>query len=182
MRRAFSLVEVLVVIAIIMLLIALLLPALTKARSSARGTVCTSNLRQIYTSLQLYREDQGEYPPRIWTWPGWDPRLATTLLCPQRENRSVCGTNYCLFAGPLREHSERDRELNEDLYTCRRNRGVALPIVWDDHHESTQGFRNQMDGFVLILREGGSISRLPAWPIGPLSTETCPLPNPYLQR
>jgi len=46
-RRAFTLVELLVVIAIIGVLIGLLLPAVQAARESARRSACLSNLRQV---------------------------------------------------------------------------------------------------------------------------------------
>lgn len=45
--RAFSLVELLVVLAIVSLLAALLLPIFMTARGSARQLVCNSNLRQV---------------------------------------------------------------------------------------------------------------------------------------
>ncbi len=53
-ERAFTLLELLVVIAIIALLAALLLPVLSKAKEAGRATVCLSNLHQLGLALQIY--------------------------------------------------------------------------------------------------------------------------------
>ncbi len=63
--KAFTLVELLVVVAIIALLVAILLPALEKARYAARLAICKSNLRQIAISLTLYATDSNDWYPHI---------------------------------------------------------------------------------------------------------------------
>lgn len=56
-RRAFTLVELLIVIAIIAILAAMLLPALTRSKATAQRIKCLSNLHQLGIATQLYWDD-----------------------------------------------------------------------------------------------------------------------------
>lgn len=62
-RKAFTLIELLIVIAIIMVLMALLMPTFVSARHQSRGTVCLSSLRQLASAQLLYGDDHAERFP-----------------------------------------------------------------------------------------------------------------------
>jgi prepilin-type processing-associated H-X9-DG protein/prepilin-type N-terminal cleavage/methylation domain-containing protein len=94
-RRAFTLVELLVVIGIIALLIGLLLPALSNARQSAIRVSCLSSLRQMGIEAQAYVNDnQGHYPSAQFTSADfttfycWD---LTTIYAPGLPAQAVPG-------------------------------------------------------------------------------------------
>src|SRR4051794_3125372 len=67
-RKAFTLVELLVVIGIIAVLISILLPALSKARKAANTIKCSANIRSILQGMQLYAaQNRDAIPGSAWT-------------------------------------------------------------------------------------------------------------------
>jgi len=76
-RRAFTLLELLVVIAIIAILAALLLPALSAAKQRAKTAGCLNNMKQIILATKLYLDDNHGAMVPLWVeqgspgWPSW---------------------------------------------------------------------------------------------------------------
>src|SRR5690349_15252106 len=64
-RRAFTLIELIIVIAIIGTLAALMLPALSSAKESAKRTTCLDHLRQVDMAVRLYVEDSADCLPAL---------------------------------------------------------------------------------------------------------------------
>lgn len=62
-RRAFTLIELIVVIAIIAILAAILFPVFAKAREKARQATCQSNLKQIGLGWMQYIQDYDDTIP-----------------------------------------------------------------------------------------------------------------------
>jgi prepilin-type N-terminal cleavage/methylation domain-containing protein/prepilin-type processing-associated H-X9-DG protein len=64
--RAFTLLELLVVIGIIALLLAILIPSLTRVRRQARALTCAANVRTLCQGIQLYAQaSHGRYPANV---------------------------------------------------------------------------------------------------------------------
>lgn len=62
--RAFTLIELLIVIAIILILIAIALPNFLEAQVRAKITKCEAEMRGLALALESYRTDWPRYPPQ----------------------------------------------------------------------------------------------------------------------
>lgn len=66
-NRAFTLIEILVVIAIIAVIAAILFPVFSRARENARRASCQSNLKQIALGIKMYSQDYDNvYPQQLY--------------------------------------------------------------------------------------------------------------------
>lgn len=87
LRRAFTLVELLVVVGVVALMAAILFPVFMRTREAARQTTCLSNAHEIGTGLALYAEDHDETTvceqfnrgAYTWTW-AVNPYIANPAL------------------------------------------------------------------------------------------------------
>jgi prepilin-type N-terminal cleavage/methylation domain-containing protein len=81
MRRALTLLEVLIVLFIIAGLLALLTPALMRSRESARRANCESNLRQLSMAMRMYIDAYRRVPdrPAVGQPGGWSVALLQFL-------------------------------------------------------------------------------------------------------
>jgi prepilin-type N-terminal cleavage/methylation domain-containing protein/prepilin-type processing-associated H-X9-DG protein len=71
--RAFTILELLVVIAVIAILAAMLLPMLAKAKAQGLAVACRNNLKQLQAGWRMYVDENNDWiPPNISRRIGWD--------------------------------------------------------------------------------------------------------------
>ncbi len=89
--RAFTLVEVLVVIAIIGVLVALMIPLLGKAMEKSRRIQCLSQLHQVGVASQSFAQDHNDrLPVQLWTNGCWFTNHQHLVVATGAVVRSSC--------------------------------------------------------------------------------------------
>jgi prepilin-type N-terminal cleavage/methylation domain-containing protein len=71
-RRAFTLLELLVVLAVLAILVAITIPAIQKVRAAAARTQCANHLKQITLACHTFHDDHKRMPPAFDFFPRFD--------------------------------------------------------------------------------------------------------------
>lgn len=177
--KAFTLVELLVVIAVLSLLAALLFPSFARARAGARRTACTSNLKQIGLAFHLYRQDfDGGLPAHLSLVNKSYLRDARALLCPSDGKRGqIAGNDYYegntyLPTGVSYEYFPQWQiALDNNWYDPSPDFGTGrwgdltplagCPWHWAASFTATDsGYTTGSGGWELILTYGGSVRKI----------------------
>ena len=153
-KKAFTLLEILVVVAIIGILAAILFPAFARARENARRASCQSNLKQLGLGFQQYIQDYDGYLPAF-AWADtapygvdrtWDlsifpyTKSMSLIQCPsdsesKRVDSPQLGYNlyrsYAVASFSLRE-TVYQRQSETVLLTEVKNSPTGWNLTWGD--------------------------------------------------
>ena len=162
-RLGFTLVELLVVIGIIALLVSILLPAMAAARSQAASVACKSNLKQNYTFMLMYaNENRGNmfpqgmganapitnrWPLRVFRPPVWNP---PTMLCPADQE-------------PAEEHSyvvNNHFQRHKIRFGATRNISASDVIVMGEKKSSERDYYMDLQDFARVVEQWRHGARL----------------------
>jgi len=170
-RRAFTVVELLIVVAIIALLFGILVPMLSSARQQAKGMKCLAQLRVLGQALTMYTVESRDVfvPGRLpkvdnCNWfadiaggrkfrPTFLAMMSVRVGTPPFEDPKACKTETDIFGEPGDQ-----QDYSSPIYVC--------PSVskWTDERNGAYGYNYQFLGNSR-LRDEQDIHSFKNWPV-----------------
>lgn len=138
--RAFTLIELIVVISIIALLISILLPALSAARDISRDIQCLSNERQLGIVIHVYADEFDGTLPN-----GYLPPEDSSTWLRKLWDRAYPGKPYSHPSGPSLPASHEDT-----IFACPRNQEINSQDIADRALSMPTVYRNYALNQVLV--------------------------------
>ena len=175
-KRAFTLLEILVVTAIIGVLMAFIMPAVSRMRGGARRAMCANNLRQIGIACRIYVEDHNNKFPSKYITIGetttyWWDYLSDYIdnpdvwKCPNYKGSIAFSTKYCSYAYNFRLLNEFPIHYGKDITSVPTQCMMATDssnfdfagqergtwYIWKRHADSNPGDRHSGGTNVLFV-------------------------------
>ena len=172
-RRAFSLMELIIVLAVTVVLTGLLLPVLSQVRENVNRVVCASNLRQMGLAFVMYDRDNSNNLPyaHVLRWKDPDPReLMAASLSERRDpetgeawdgigllfSEGYCAAVDCYYCPSHRGEHTFDVYVNAWLHPEERRSIYTNYHYSGDREWEEGGDRRDLDqGIELILATDG---------------------------
>jgi prepilin-type processing-associated H-X9-DG protein/prepilin-type N-terminal cleavage/methylation domain-containing protein len=158
-RKAFTLVEGLVVVAIIGVLVGLLLPAVQKVREAANAVKCRNNLQQIGLAMHQYHTRAGSLPPgnQVFWGAGW-----ATFLLPYLDQDALYHqldlTKQMGSSGPWDQVPNWIKMQNVQIVTYICPSTPLPPLIQTDQGDNGPGNWQQVGNYVAIMGAAASSS------------------------
>ena len=174
MRKAFTLLELLVTVVIIGIILAILLPTMGRVRGGARRVQCMNNLRQHGIAWYLYLDDHDEFFPAYGVIPLLGGADYSSFGGKQGSHYAVnYGAQYRVLNRYLDIYSEDDKGALE-IFHCPddiKDIGVNPPQTSFDFNGNSYNFNGSILAYVLPT----------GFRLRPLSTITSPRNKVYLE-
>jgi len=146
--RAFTLIELVVVMVVVSLLLGLLLPALARTREEEAKAQCRNNLRYLGLAIVMYSGDNGGWAPEIGgniaaVRKTKDPIYYDPIFSPQSAGFTAGGADYYGLMHPQHTVSHNNLTVGQPQHwQCspqKPSRAVNLGLLWTGGYTGKKG-------------------------------------------